>query len=141
MADQPVIHEPHLPHDKPIIPFFIHPSHDSIYVGGFVACCRCGVANSNPLTRKQLPISAVCVPGTHAGMRPEIGQGQRKLKTAFQNLRRLKNGRPPYNYRKWPDGSEVDVVKRVFVLNPTSEDLTARLFNPDPVDPVVAVRS
>ena len=96
MATGSVVQEQHLQQDKAIIPFYIHPSHDVIYVGGFVACTRCGVANSQPLARKQLPISMACEPDSHGNMRPETGQGQRKLKTSFQNLRRLKNGLPPY---------------------------------------------
>ena len=84
MATGSVVRDEHAQHDKAIIPFYIHPSHDVIYVGGFVACTRCGVTNSQPLARKQLPISTPCEPDSHGDMRPETGQGQRKLKTSFR---------------------------------------------------------
>ena len=131
LAANPVMQGPHPPNDRTVIPFFIHPSHESFYVGGFVACGKCGVCNSQPLARQQLPISLPCEPDLHGDMRPETGQGQRKMRTAFQNLRRLRNGMPPYGYRKWPDGSDKDVVKPIFGLTPLSEDPTARLFVPN----------
>ena len=130
LSSPAIVQEAHLPQDKAIMPFFIHPSHEPIFVGGFVACVRCGVANSQPRARSQLPISTQCEPNTHGDMRPKIGQGQRKLSTAFQNLRRLKRGRPPYGYKRWPDGDDEEVVKQVFVLTPSSEDPEARLYVP-----------
>ena len=105
-----------------------------MYVGGFVACERCGVCNSQPLARQQLPISRLCEPGSHGDMWPETGQGQRKMRTVFQNLRRLRNGMPPYGYRKWPeDGSDSEVVKRVYVLTSLSHDPASRLFVPQDI--------
>ena len=132
LASQPLVQVPHLPEDRAMIPFYIHPSHDVIYVGGFVACNRCGVTNSQPLARQHLPISKPCEPDLHGEMRPETGQGQRKLKTSFQNLKRLRDGRPPYGYQKWPDGSGKEEIKRVYVLSPPpSEDPTVRLLVPE----------
>ena len=134
LASQPLVQEPHLPHDRAMIPFYIHPSKDVIYVGGFVACNHCGVTNSQPLARQQLPISRQCEPGSHGNIRAETGQGQRKLNTSFQNLRRLKNGRPPYGYNRWPDGSGKEEIKRVYVLSPPpSEDPNVRLLVPESV--------
>ena len=109
--------------------------HKVLYVGGFVACERCGVCNSQPRSRSQLPISVPCIPDPHGGMRPQKGQGQWKLKTSFQNLRRLKDGKPPYGYNRdwWPDGFEGNDVRQVHNLHPTSMEPDARLYTPEQV--------
>ena len=40
-----------------VIPFFVHPSHDSLYAGGFVACTKCGCTVSQPTANDSLRIA------------------------------------------------------------------------------------
>ena len=43
----------------------------------------------------------------------------------------MKNGLPPYGYRRWADGISREVVRRVYVLKPTSLDPLTRLLVPE----------
>ena len=90
-----------------VIPFYIHPSHTALYCGGFVACTVCGYTNSRPGS-SQLParLSTVCEPAPNGGKKADSTKG---LLTRFQIVKKLRDeGKIPYRYLRWPDGSPPD---------------------------------
>ena len=92
-----------------VIPFYIHPSHEALYCGGFVACTVCGHTNSRPGS-SQLPakLSTVCVPAPNGGKKADSTKG---LLTRFQIVKKLREeGKIPYRYLRWPDGSPPDLA-------------------------------